>query len=174
MLRVAAAVLLCLGVAGCDWGEEIRPDTFTLTITGDVQRTISGTHGYTRLTRYSGIGTGNSYGIALRSVPVDPGSSPFYEWPPPDSVRSLLLFFGEAAVPRGTYSTDGGRFFSARFWLDGELHVAHAGAVTFEPGFGRLAGTFHLADVYRVVEGPEGGPVEIEVEGSFDIARDEL
>lgn len=175
MLRLAAAALVvlgvALGVAGCDGGEDARPDTFTLSLTGDVQQTVTGAHGYTRLSRYSGIGTGNSYGIALRSAPVGPGSSPFYEWPAaPDSVVSVLLFFSGAEAPRGAFSVAGQPFASASFWMGGLMHIANAGTVTIEPGFGRLTGTFRLTDVYRLTE----GPVELVVEGSFDIARDEL
>ena len=170
MLRVVAAVLLCLGVAGCDWGRDARPDEFSFTVNGDVQRTVTGGYAYTWLSRYTGIGSGNSYGIVFRSVDIDPMASPFHEWTVPDSVAKVQLSFGQAAAPRGTYTVEGQPFVGASVWLDGDWYVAGDGTVTIEPGLGRLVGTFRLTDLYRLTVGSS----DLVVEGAFDIARDEF
>lgn len=169
MLRVAAAVLLCLGVAGCDWGRDVRPDEFSFTVSGELQRTVTGGHAYTLLTRYTGIGSGNSYGIMLRSAPLGSDASSYY-WTVPDSVAQLRFSFGQAMAPRGTYTVQGQPFVGASVWLDGDWYVAEAGTVDIEPGLGRLVGTFRLTDLYRLTVGPS----DLVVEGTFDIARDEF
>jgi hypothetical protein len=169
VLRVAAAVLLGLGVAGCDWGRDVRPDAFSFTVSGELQRTVIGGHAYTVLTRYTGIGSGDSYGIVFRSAPLGSDAS-IYDWTVPDSVAQIRLSFGRAEAPRGTYTVEEPPFVGASVWLDGDWYRAQAGTVAIEPGLGRLVGTFRLTDLYRLTVGPS----DLVVEGTFDIARDEF
>lgn len=168
-----ALFLLAAALAGCDALRDPAPDTFEVTLTGERAETITGGFGYTRLSRYTGIGTGDSYGIALRTAPMDPSASPFYEWTVPDSVAKVHLFFDLAEVPSGTYTIEGQPWAGGSLWVGGRWYVAHAGRVTVGREGDRLVGSFRFDDLQWLAEEPAGGVADLRAEGRFDIGRDE-
>ncbi len=167
------ALLLAVLIGGCDGYRSDMPDEFELTLTGSQEATITGAHGYTWLSRYTGIGTSNSYGIALRTAPTSAMASPFYEVTVPDSVAKVTLFFSGAAVPEGEYNIEGVPWAGGSLRIDGRWYVAHAGSVTVARDGERLTGSFRFTDLYWLAEAPDGGPSGLRVDGRFDIGRDE-
>lgn len=160
------ALLALTALAGCDSAGPDSPDTFEAAFQGVSRQSVTGSYRYTRLSRYTGIGTGNSYAIYLQTADVEPWGYGFT--PLPDSVVSIYLYFDRAEAPSGTYQIEGQPWAGAGFWVDGRRYSVHAGTVTVTRERGRLVGTFQFTDTFHLAENSD--PSEVQVEGRFDIA----
>ena len=166
LLRSAVFFALVL-LAGCDSAGPDVPDAFDATFTGSVQRTLSGAYGYTLLSRYSGIGTGDGYHIELRTEPSASGVSQYGFWYS-DTETVVSMGFSDPEAPSGTYEIGGRPFASAVVSVEGDLYIVQAGTVTVTQRRGRLTGTFRFTDTYHLTE--DGSLSRMQVEGEFDIA----
>lgn len=167
LLRSAALLVFAALLARCDSAGPVVPDRFDATFTGELQRTINGAYGYTQLSRYTGIGTGDGYDIELRTEPSAGVSQ--YGASYSDTETVISMGFSDPEAPSGTYRVGGDRFLGAAVWVDGQLYRVQSGTVTVQEQRGRLEGTFQFTRTYRLAE--NGGPSTLQVEGQFDIAR---
>ena len=164
LLRSATLLVLVALAAGCDSADP-APNMFEATFQeGDVQQTVTGAYGYTLLSRYTGLGTGDGFSVQMRTEPSPTGSFIWYELLDPEAVDGVTLHFGDAAVPEGTYQIEGQPWAGASFNLNGQRYFARSGTVTVDHQRGRLVGTFRLTDAYGV-----RSPSNVQVEGRFEV-----
>lgn len=168
--RLVALLVLAPLIGACSLFRDEAPSAFEARFSGGISTTLQSPHTYTRLFRYTGIGTGDGFAIVLRSMALDPMAS-IPEWTVPDSVVSIHLFFSRAEEPDGVYVIEGQPWAGGSFWAGGRWYVVHGGTVTVARQRGRLVGTFQFTDTYLLGEGPLGGPSDVRVEGRFDVAR---
>ncbi len=168
LLRSAALLALTALAAGCDSADP-APDLFEATFQGDVQKTVTGVYGYTLLTRYIGLGSGDSFNIGLRTAPSASGESGYLYIADfsPDSVDSVTMSFSEAAVPEGTYQIGGQPFVRASFNVNRQHYEVRSGTITVDQQRGRLVGAFQFTDAFVLAEG--GGLAHITVDGRFEV-----